>query len=77
MQKTDGDDGSRTPLSPSAHEALDEFAPLIEENDHLSRNEAQSHLRQIGFEAELARTTLDELLNKGYLYDVRGELRLP
>lgn len=69
---------SRTPLSSSAREALDELAPIIEKNDeHLSREEARSHLHQIGFEAELARTTLDELLNKGYLFDVHGELRLP
>ncbi|WP_227376376.1 hypothetical protein [Haladaptatus halobius] len=74
----EGNDNSRTPLSPSAREALDELAPVIEEtDDHLSREEARSHLHQIDFDAELARTTLDELLNKGYLYDVHGELRLP
>lgn len=71
-------DNSRTPLSPSAQEALDHLTPVIESSDeHLSPDEAVSELRRIDFESEFARTTLNELLSKGYLYEVDRELRLP
>ncbi|WP_458206713.1 hypothetical protein [Haladaptatus sp. NG-SE-30] len=71
-------DNPGTPLSPSAQDALDRLTPIIEDSDEsLSRKEALSHLRQFDFDAEHAHTTLDELLDKGYLYEVGETLRLP
>ncbi|WP_458210525.1 hypothetical protein [Haladaptatus sp. NG-SE-30] len=72
------DNNSRTPLSPSAEEALDHLTPIITSgDDNPSRDEAVVQLRQRDFEQEFATATIDELLNKGYLYEVSGELRLP
>ncbi|WP_458188181.1 hypothetical protein [Haladaptatus sp. NG-WS-4] len=72
------DSNPRTPLSPSAEEALDYLTPIITtSDDNPSRDEAMAQLRRRDFEPELAATTIDELLNKGYLYEVSDELRLP
>ncbi|WP_458189925.1 hypothetical protein [Haladaptatus sp. NG-WS-4] len=68
----------RTPLSPSARDALDHLTPALEGNDEtLSRDEALTHLRGGDFDTDLASTALDELLNKGYLYEVNGTLHRP
>lgn len=69
---------SRTPLSASAEEALDLLRPEIESTSTgLSRSAAASVLTDDEFVDDDATAVLTELLQKGYLYEVDGQLRLP
>ncbi|SFK68210.1 hypothetical protein SAMN04487950_0559 [Halogranum rubrum] len=69
---------SRTPLSASAEEALDLLRPEIEATSTgLSRSTAESRLADREFTDDDAAAVLTELLQKGYLYEVDGLLRLP
>ncbi|SEP06185.1 hypothetical protein SAMN04487948_11289 [Halogranum amylolyticum] len=69
---------SRTPLSASAEEALDLLRPEIEATSAgLSQSAAESLLESEEFTGDDAAAVLTELLQKGYLYEVDGLLRLP
>lgn len=69
---------SRTPLSSSAEHALDVLRPEIESADTgLPQLDAECSLRNDKFTDDDAAAVLNELLQKGYLYEVDGELRLP
>jgi hypothetical protein len=69
---------SRTPLSASAEEALDLLRPEIESTSTgLSRSAAVSVLTDDEFVGDDAAAVLTELLQKGYLYEVDDQLRLP
>lgn len=69
---------SRTPLSASAEEVLDLLRPEIEgTSTGLSRETAESLLVDREFTSDDAAAVLTELLQKGYLYEVDGLLRLP
>ncbi|EJN57395.1 hypothetical protein [Halogranum rubrum] len=68
----------RTPLSASAEDALDVLRPAIEATETgLGRPAAHSRLEGDDFIDYDATEALSELLQKGYLYEVDGELRLP
>jgi hypothetical protein len=69
---------SRTPLSSSAEAALDLLRPEIESTSAgLSHSAAESLLSDEEFTGDDAEAVLTELLQKGYLYEVDGLLRLP
>lgn len=66
-----------TPPPPRGEEALSVLEPAIEDReDGLDRPVAVELLTEKGFDDEAATTVIDQLLNRGYLYDVDGRLRV-
>jgi len=66
-----------TPPPPRGEEALRVLEPAIEDReDGLDRSIAVELLTEEGFDDESATTVIDQLLNRGYLYDVDGHLRV-
>jgi hypothetical protein len=71
---------SRTPINASEKavlEHLEEYLDSSDEGEGLTRKEAVAHLVKQDFEHPDARTYIDQLLLKGYLYEVNEELRIP
>ena len=71
---------SRTPINASEKavlEHLEEYLDSSDEGEGLTRKEAVAHLVEQDFERPDARTYIDQLLLKGYLYEVNEELRIP
>ena len=66
----------RTQLSASASEALEVLRGPLREADGLSRGAAVERLVAGSFERPDARAIVDELLSKGYLYEVNDELHV-
>lgn len=68
----------RTPLSQRAQDALAMLRPAINATPTgLSRQPARTTLTDAVSTDDDADEVLEELLQKGYLYEVDGELRLP
>jgi len=73
------DESSSSPrVAPYAEEILDAVATHIAEspNQGLTRRELQTHLEAIGFERPTIEAAFDQLMNRGYLYEVDNRIRV-
>lgn len=73
-------ESSRTPIEPDEEAALNHLEQYIdagEEKESLTREDAVAHLLEQGVERHDARAHIEQLLLKGYLYEVNEELRIP
>ena len=73
-------ENSRTPINSSeeaALEHLEQYLNVADDDETLTREDAVAHLIEQGNEQADARTHIEQLLLKGYLYEVDDELRLP
>lgn len=71
---------SRTPITSSEEAALDYFEQYLDaagDDERLTRDDAVAHLINQGVERADARAHIEQLLLKGYLYEVDDELRMP
>jgi hypothetical protein len=73
-------ENSRTPINASekavlAH--LEQYLDTAGDDETLTREAAIAHLAQQEFERPDARAHIEQLLLKGYLYEVEEELRIP
>ena len=71
---------SRTPISSSEETALDylkQYVDVTADDESVTREDAVAHLMDQGVERADARTHIEQLLLKGYLYEVNEELRIP
>ncbi len=71
---------SRTPITSSEEAALDhleQYLNTVGDDEPLTREDAVAHLVEQGVERADARAHIEQLLLKGYLYEVHDELRLP
>lgn len=70
---------SRTPLRPGEREVLEHLEAYVDtrpDEESLTRERAVAHLVESGFEHVEARERIEQLLSKGYLYEVQDELRI-
>ena len=73
-------ENSRTPINSSEEAALDHLEQYFDRagtDETLTREDAVNHLMEQGVERADARAHIEQLLLKGYLYEVEDELRLP
>ena len=73
-------ENSRTPINSSEEAALDhleQYLDTAEGDEPLTQEDAVAHLMEQGVERADARAHIEQLLLKGYLYEVDDELRLP
>lgn len=73
-------ENSRTPLTSSeetALEALEQYLNRDDDEQSLTRDDAITHLIDQNFERADAESHIEQLLLKGYLYEVNDELRMP
>lgn len=73
-------ESSRTPIEPREEAALDHLEQYVDstgENESLTRENAVAYLSEQGVERADARAHIEQLLLKGYLYEVNDELRIP
>ena len=71
---------SRTPINASeegALEHLEQYDDALPDDESLTREDAVAHLMEQGSERADAREHIEQLLLKGYLYEVDDELRIP
>jgi hypothetical protein len=73
-------ENSRTPINSSEETALDyleQYLDKIGDGEPLTRENAVDYLMEQGVERADARAHIEQLLLKGYLYEVNDELRMP
>jgi len=73
-------ENSRTPPTSSEEAALDhleQYFDAADDDKTPTREDAVAHLIDQGNERADARAHIEQLLLKGYLYEVEDELRLP
>ncbi|WP_433630009.1 hypothetical protein [Halomicrococcus sp. NG-SE-24] len=73
-------ENSRTPINSSEEAALDhieQYLDTADDDETLTQEDAVAHLMEQGVERADARAHIEQLLLKGYLYEVEDELRLP
>ncbi|WP_435181503.1 hypothetical protein [Halorussus sp. AFM4] len=73
-------ESSRTPIESGEKAALnylEQYIDADEEKESLTREDAVAHLLKQGVERPDARAHIEQLLLKGYLYEVNEELRIP
>jgi hypothetical protein len=73
-------ENSRTPIEPGERDVLDHLEASVDANaddESLTRETAISYLTEQGFGHVEARDRIEQLLLKGYLYEVGAELRIP
>ncbi len=71
---------SRTPITSSEEAALDHLEQYLDtagDDEPLTREDAVAYLMEQGVERADAHEHIEQLLLKGYLYEVHDELRLP
>jgi hypothetical protein len=71
---------SRRPIAPVEEDVLNHLEAYLEEQgdiDPLSRKMAIIYLADQGIEPADARDILEQLLMKGYLYEVGDDIRFP
>jgi len=71
---------SRRPIAPAEEDVLDYLEAYLEElseTDSLTRETAITYLADQGIEPVDARDIIEQLLLKGYLYEVDDEIRIP
>lgn len=73
-------ENSRTPIN-SCEEAalnhLEQYLDTTRDDDPLTREDVVAHRMDQGVERADARAHIEQLLLKGYLYEINGELQLP
>jgi len=70
----------RTPIGPGERDVLDHLEAYDDANaddEPLTRETAVEHLTEQGFGRVEASDRIEQLLLKGYLYEVGEELRIP
>lgn len=73
-------ESSRTPINSNEEAALDhleQYVDAMPDDERLTREDAVAHLMEQGSEWPDARAHTEQLLLKGYLYEVDDELRIP
>jgi hypothetical protein len=73
-------ENSRTPINASEKavlEHLEQYLDTAGDDETLTRETAVGHLVQQEFERPDAQAHIEQLLLKGYLYEVEEELRIP
>lgn len=73
-------ESSRTPINTREEAALDHLEQYLDaagDDEGLTREDAVVHLMDQGVEHADARAHIEQLLLKGYLYEVDDELRMP
>ena len=73
-------ENSRTPINSGEEAVLDHLEQYFDRagtDETLTREDAVAHLMDQGIERTDARAHIEQLLLKGYLYEVNEELRLP
>lgn len=73
-------ENSRTPINSSEEAALDHLEQYLDttgEDESLTQEDAVAHLMEQNVERADARAHIEQLLLKGYLYEVDDELRIP
>jgi hypothetical protein len=73
-------ENSRTPINSSEKAALDhlgQYLDAAEADESPTRADAVAHLMDQDVERADAQAHVEQLLLKGYLYEVEGELRIP
>jgi hypothetical protein len=71
---------SRRPIAPAEENVLDHLEVYLEElgdTDPLTRETAITYLEDQGIKPADARDIIEQLLMKGYLYEVGEEIRIP
>jgi len=71
---------SRRPIAPAEKDVLDHLEAYLEElgeSDLLTRETAITYLEEHGVNPGDARDIIEQLLLKGYLYEVDDEIRIP
>jgi len=71
---------SETPITPGEREVLEQLETYVEttaDTQPLTRESALTYLTEQGFERPEASDRIEQLLLKGYLYEVDEELRIP
>ncbi|MFC6723964.1 hypothetical protein ACFQE1_06175 [Halobium palmae] len=69
----------QTPINPGEEDVLEQleaYFETVEEDEVVTREAAVTHLTSEGFERPDARDYIEQLVLKGYLYEVGDELRL-
>ena len=65
------------PLPAYTEEVLETVTPWLASADSgLPRTEVTTRLKDEGFESATVEAALDQLIDRGYLYDVNGTLRV-
>ena len=70
----------RTPIGPGERDVLDHLEAYVDaspDDDPLTRETAVTHLIEQGVGRVEASDRIEQLLLKGYLYEVGEELRIP
>jgi len=73
-------DNSRTPLGPGEREILEHLEAYVDaspDDESLTQEIAITYLSEEGFGRVEVRNRIEQLLLKGYLYEVGEELRIP
>lgn len=73
-------ESSRTPINSSEEAALDYLEQYVDatgDDEGVAREAAVTHLVEQGITRADARAHIEQLLLKGYLYEVNDELRIP
>jgi len=70
---------AETPITPGERAVLEQLEEYLQETDpeRLTREAALSCLTEQGLGRTEASNRVDQLLLKGYLYEVNDELRIP
>ena len=71
---------SRRPIAPAEENVLDHLEAYLEEvgdTDPLTRETSITYLEDHGIKPADARDIIEQLLLKGYLYEVDDEIRIP
>ncbi|WP_283402369.1 hypothetical protein [Halorubrum sp. DM2] len=71
---------SRRPIVPAEEDVLDHLEAYLEElgdTDQLTREMAITYLAEQAIRPADARDIIEQLLLKGYLYEVGDEIRIP
>jgi hypothetical protein len=69
-----------TPITPGERDVLEQLETYVEttaDTEPLTRETALTYLSEQGFERHEASDRIEQLLLKGYLYEVGEELRIP
>ena len=72
-------ENSRTPINSAEEAALDHLEQCVDatgEDEGVTRDAAITHLVEQGITQADARAHIEQLLLKGYLYEVNDELRV-
>lgn len=73
-------ENSRTPINSSEEAALDhleQYLDAADDDETITREDAVVYLEDKAIDRAHARAHIEQLLLKGYLYEVNEELRIP